>query len=65
VTCHLKGGIVEPEETAVARQRLDKHLAAAVDMHAAIEELLEAVFSVWSVLKLYSEGHQEKSVSRG
>jgi hypothetical protein len=56
---------VAPEETAVARQRLDKHLAAALDMHATIEELLEALFSVWFVPKLYSESHQEKLVSHG
>jgi hypothetical protein len=36
---HLKGGIFEPEETTVARQRLDKHVSAATDKHAIIEEL--------------------------
>jgi hypothetical protein len=29
---------------------------AATDMHATIEELLEAVFSVQSVTRLYNEG---------
>jgi hypothetical protein len=56
----LKGAIIEPEETTVARQPLYKQLSAAMDKHATIEELLEAVFSVWSVLRLYIEGHREK-----
>jgi hypothetical protein len=30
---------------ATAREWLGKHAAAAVDMHATIEELLETVFS--------------------
>jgi hypothetical protein len=46
VKWHLKGGIVEPEETDVARQRLDKHVSAATDTHPTIEELLETVFSM-------------------
>jgi hypothetical protein len=40
---------VEPEETVVARQRLDKHVSAAMDVHTTIDELLEASYSVWSV----------------
>jgi hypothetical protein len=28
---------------------------AAKDMHATMEELLEAVFSVWFMLRLYNE----------
>jgi hypothetical protein len=39
----------EPEETAVARERLGKHVPAAMDTHAAIEKSLETVFSVRSV----------------
>jgi hypothetical protein len=38
--------IVEPEETVVARQWVNKHVSAATDMQATIEEPLEAVFSV-------------------
>jgi hypothetical protein len=45
---------VEPEEMAVARQWLDKHVSAATDMHATIEELLETMFSMQSILRLYS-----------
>jgi hypothetical protein len=45
----LKAKIVKPAGTAVARELLCKHARcqamAATDTHAAIEELLEAVFS--------------------
>jgi hypothetical protein len=39
----------------------DKHLSMATDMHAKTEELLEAVFSMWSMLRLYRESHWEVS----
>jgi hypothetical protein len=29
---------VEPEQTSIARQQLDKNIPAAMNMHAAIEE---------------------------
>jgi hypothetical protein len=48
VTWRLKAGIVEPEE-AVARQRLGKHISAATNTHATIEELLAAAFSLLPV----------------
>jgi hypothetical protein len=54
---------VEPEEAEVPRQRLDKEVSAATDTHAEVEELFEAVFSMLSLPRLYSEGHQEKLVS--
>jgi hypothetical protein len=44
-----KAGIVEPEQTAVARQRFGKHVPAATNTHAAIQELLDSVFYMWSV----------------
>jgi hypothetical protein len=65
VTWHLKGGIVEPEQMAAVRLCLSKHMSAAMDMPATIEELLEAVFSMQSMPRLYSEGHREKFVSHG
>jgi hypothetical protein len=40
---------VEPEETAVDRQRLGKYIPVAMNVHATIEELLDVVFSVWSM----------------
>jgi hypothetical protein len=63
----LKAGIVEPAETAVPRERLckqtpvarqwlgDRHVITATVTHATIEKLLEAVFSVGSVQRLYQE----------
>jgi hypothetical protein len=62
VTCLLKAGIVEPEEMAVARQWLCKHVSMATNSrdattytHATLEEMLEAVFSVGSMQRLYKE----------
>jgi hypothetical protein len=51
----LKAGIVQPEETFTVRQRLGKHVPAATNTKAKIEELLETVFSVGSVPRLYNE----------
>jgi hypothetical protein len=50
---------VEPDEADLVRQRLDKHVSEATDTHATTEELLEVVFSVRSVLRLYSESRRE------
>jgi hypothetical protein len=33
----------------------NRHVIAAIVAHATTEELLEAVFSVWSALRLYKE----------
>jgi hypothetical protein len=41
----LKAGMVEPEDTAVARQRLGKHVPATTNTHET-DELLDAVFSM-------------------
>jgi hypothetical protein len=63
VTSRLKAGIVEQEEADIARQRLGKHISAANNQQAKIQELLEAMFSVWSAPKLYSEYQLEELVS--
>jgi hypothetical protein len=47
---------------AMARQKLAKHTPVAKDMHTTIE-LLEAVISVQSMLKLYNEDKRDKLVS--
>jgi hypothetical protein len=51
----MKGGIVESEETDVARQRIDKHVSAATDTHETIEEVLETMFPMSFVSRLHSE----------
>jgi hypothetical protein len=43
---------VEPQETAIARQWLSKQIPAAMNTHAIIEELLDAVFSIWPMVRL-------------
>jgi hypothetical protein len=48
--------IVKPAETVCARQWLSsRHVIATTDMHATIEELLETLFSVRSVPRIYNE----------
>jgi hypothetical protein len=48
---------MEPEEKAVATQRLGKHVPAAKTTQAIIEELLEAVLSMrpvsYQILSMY------------
>jgi hypothetical protein len=55
---------MEQAEVAIAKQWHGKHVSTAVNQHATIEELLEAVFSMQSVPRLYSEDQWEKLVSR-
>jgi hypothetical protein len=45
--------MAETEETAIARPQLVKHVSAAMKQHATTEELLETMFSVWSVLSYW------------
>jgi hypothetical protein len=45
---------------STARQWLGKHAPMAADAHTTIE-LLEAVFSMWSVLRLYDK--EQRGVS--
>jgi hypothetical protein len=55
---------VEQVDAVVARQRCGKNLSAAMNEQATVEELLEAVFSMQSVPKPYSENQQEKLVRK-
>jgi hypothetical protein len=41
------------------------NVPAATDMHTTIEELLEAVFSMQSMMKLYKEDQQDSKNVRG
>jgi hypothetical protein len=38
VTCLMKAGIAEPEEMAIEREQLGKHISAATYTHSTIEE---------------------------
>jgi hypothetical protein len=71
----LKDVSVKLVETAVARERLCKHalarqwlsirhVIAATVTHAIMEVLLEVVFSVRSVQRLYNENHLPLPVER-
>jgi hypothetical protein len=46
--------IMELEEMEIARERYNKYISLAMDIHATIEELLETVFSFGSALRLKS-----------
>jgi hypothetical protein len=70
----LKSRIVMPPETAVAREQHGNnitrcflhgshHVPTATGMHATIEELLEAAFSVGSVPMFYHQDQQDKPFS--
>jgi hypothetical protein len=52
--------IVEWIKTVIARELVGKHMSAAMNRLATVEELLEAMFSVHSVPWLYSEDHVQK-----
>jgi hypothetical protein len=49
-----KTGIVEPEETAIARERPINMFPRQRTLDATIEELLETVFSIGSATRLHS-----------
>jgi hypothetical protein len=57
-----KTGRVECIYVTIARQRYDKHVSAAADTHVTIEKLLEAIFPVRSVWRLYNKGEIECTV---
>jgi hypothetical protein len=64
MTRWLKVRIVEQDKTAIVRQWHGKCVSIAMNSHAAIEELLEAVFFVQFLLTLYSEDQRDKLLSR-
>jgi hypothetical protein len=53
VTWRLKAGIVGPEETFTARQRLGEEVSAATDTQATIDELFRTMFSILSAQSCY------------
>jgi hypothetical protein len=68
VACLLKARIVDPAETAVARERLCKcHVSLATVAHTTIEVLLGMVFSMWSAPTTMSpnKATARRGVSRG
>jgi hypothetical protein len=62
VTRQLKDGIAEQEEMAIAMQWHIKHLSTVTSQHMRTDELVEAVFSMWSATRLYGNNQQEKLV---
>jgi hypothetical protein len=54
-SCDLKpeSGIIDPEKTLIARQRLGEHVSAETTALTTTDKMLEVVFSMLSVPKLY------------
>jgi hypothetical protein len=63
MTWCLQGGLLEPEEEAIIRQRPDKHAPMATDMYVRKEEPQDGVHSMQSMLGLYSEEQWGKWMS--
>jgi hypothetical protein len=59
----MRTGIADPEKTPTDRQRHDKHISVVKNDHATTEELLEAVFSMRFMLRLYKENQREFLIS--
>jgi hypothetical protein len=55
----MKAGMMEQAEADIATQRRGKHSPAAMNQHATTQEMLEALFSVWSTPTLYIEDQLE------
>jgi hypothetical protein len=51
----MKAGIVKPEKTSTAKQRLGKQVFATTDTQATVAELLGTMFSMRTVQSGYNE----------
>jgi Holliday junction resolvasome RuvABC ATP-dependent DNA helicase subunit len=60
----MKARKVDRIDVATAMQRCGKHVSMATNEHATIEEPLDTVFSMWSMLRLYNKDEMDKLVSR-
>jgi hypothetical protein len=49
-------------KVAIARKRRGEHMTAATNKHSKIEELLDTLFSMRFMPKLYGEHHRKKLV---
>jgi hypothetical protein len=55
----LKATIMERKEIVISRQWLGKHTHGAMNTHATLEELLDTVFSTWSMPRICNEDQTE------
>jgi hypothetical protein len=60
---HFKARISEQIDATTARQRRCKHVSEETGMRAIMEKLLDTMFSVWAVPRLYNESRIEAEVS--
>jgi hypothetical protein len=57
VAWRVKAGVANPEKTSIPRQQHGKRVSVVTTTQQ--QELLEVVFSVWSMLSLYKENQLE------
>jgi hypothetical protein len=48
----LEAGLMKQIKMAIARQQCSKHISTAMNQHVMKEELLEAGFCMWPMLRL-------------
>jgi hypothetical protein len=60
----MKARIADPEKIIIARQQYGKHVSVVINNHTTTEELLEVLFSMWKLPRLYKEIQLEFPVSR-
>jgi hypothetical protein len=51
----MEAVIADPEKASIARQWHGKYLSMITNNYAATDELLEVVFSMWFVPRVYKE----------
>ena len=53
---------MECVDATIARKRHSNYVSAAISKHETTEELLEAMFAMWSMPRLYSDDKRGKLV---
>jgi hypothetical protein len=60
----MRDQILQPEDTAVAGERLVKHASAETNMHATIEELYEECYRFMDEISMRNTGIQVQIIIR-
>jgi hypothetical protein len=60
----MKARTADPEKTSTAIQEHGKHVSMVMNNHTTTGPLLESMFSMWYIQRLYKENLLEFSVCR-
>jgi hypothetical protein len=60
----MKARLADSEKISIARQWHSKHISVVMDNHSITGDLLEVVFSMRSMPRLYKENQSDFSVSQ-